>query len=395
MAENQIGRSSDANVPALAPETSASPAQTEVYAGPSSEPRQLESNSNPSAKGKDAAQEIATFLDNNDPVSAEEKLRECVRAMTNVDEFKKLIFDINSKEQDSVGVDLTLVDENGEPVTEVKAFDFIIGAKQAQSGDNTQRPGDSQPPTQQDSNDDVEKAKTYLSDVQAKSPTLKALYEQWQNTPWTKLDSSNPDQGKIFLKNDSTDVVYDPAKGQLVIGAPTAEGLKAKNPNLSDEQIKNIVDTQAKQLPELVAHQMYAAMHQSLPELYSADAPVGKEKYVDLRLTDMAGAYLSEIEVNRELGNSEPVFFAYKDQSGVEHRQNLNERLVFSDPEKKVIDEAKTIANLKDFLVNFKEGNQPPLAINKELASNYDSYVSNFAANKQHLTQKGYLTKGS
>jgi hypothetical protein len=372
-------------------------AQTEVYGTPpgsttSGAPEATGSKS--SVDIDKSAGEIATLMDQNDAAGADKKLRECVQHISNVEEFKKLVFAIERQESNSVGVDLTLVDEKGNPVTEDKAFDFM-------TSDQTKKQGTAEVPPeipaapketpQAAADKEIERAKALNTELQEKSPTLKALYEQWNSTPWTKPDPNNPEQGQILLKNDSNSVVYDAKKSQMIIGAPTDEGLKAAFPNSTETERKQAIDQQTKLLPELVAHQMYAATHQSIDDLYGGATPVEKDKYVDLRLNDMAGAYLAEIKVNRELGNTDPVSFAYKDTTGADQKENMNDLLVFSDASKQTIDEKASSDKIKDFLVNFHREGQPPLAINKQIETEFDSYSKNFAQNKEMLGKKGFL----
>ncbi|CAN5302168.1 hypothetical protein BH10CYA1_BH10CYA1_53360 [soil metagenome] len=268
------------------------------------------------------------------------------------------------------------------------------------SNANPQEPTDSKLPKQQSPEaiqKDTEQAKKFFEQMSAKSPALAGLYDRWQHTPYTQSDVNHPEQGQILLKNDSTDVIYNSAKGQLIIGAPTEEGLKGSHPELNDQQRKSIIDNQANVLPELVAHQMYTATHQSLDVLFGNSQPVSKEQYVDTRLTNTAGAYLAEIEVNRELGRKEPVAFSYKDSNGTVQSENLSQLAAFSDAGNKTIDEAKSIDKIKDFLVNFHREDQPPLKFDNQFAGEYDQYTANFEANRAELTKRGFVgaTKGN
>jgi hypothetical protein len=362
-----------------------SPVHAEAYGTASSAPEATGSKA--SVDIEKSAGEIATLMDQDDSAGANRKLRECAQQLNNVEEFKELIFAIERNESDAVGVNLTLVDENGNTVTQDKAFDYKTsdeGVTEGTPESNTETP-------QAAADQEIERAKALNAELQEKSPTLKALYEQWNSTPWTKPDPNNPEQGQILLKNDSTSVVYDANKSQMIIGAPTDEGLKAAYPNSTEAERNGAIDRQTKLLPELVAHQMYAATHQSVDELYGGAAPVEKDKYVDLRLNDMAGAYLAEIKVNRELGNTDPVSFAYKDTAGAEQKENMNELLVFTDESKQTIDEKASSEKIKDFLVNFHREGQPPLAIDKQILTDYESYSQNFAQNKETLAKKGFL----
>ncbi len=383
MAEREVSPI-DSSIPPKQ-EVGPSPVHAEAYGTASSAPEATGSKT--SVDIDKSAGEIANLMDQNDAAGADRKLRECAQQLNNVEEFKQLIFAIERNESDAVGVDLTLVDENGNTVTQDKAFDY----KTSDEGVTEGTPESKTETPQAAADQEIERANALNTELQEKSPTLKALYEQWNSTPWTKPDPNNPEQGQILLKNDSSTVAYDAKKSQMIIGAPTDEGLKAAFPDSTEEQRKQVIDQQTKLLPELVAHQMYAATHQSVDELYGGAAPVERDKYVDLRLNDMAGAYLAEIKVNRELGNTDPVSFAYKDTAGAEQKENMNELLVFTDESQQTIDEKASSEKIKDFLVNFHREGQPPLAIDKQILTDFENYSQNFAKNKEMLGKKGFL----
>lgn len=284
----------------------------------------------------------------------------------------------------------------GQTVQKIK--DTFATTSEANAGtDNPQKPNnatDSQHPEKtspEATQKDIEQSKKFFEELSKKSPTLAGLYERWQQTPYTKLDPNHPGQGQILLKNDTTDVIYNPEKGQLIIGAPTEEGLKASHPEFTEQQRKDLIANQASVLPELVAHQMYTATHQSLDTLYGSSQPISKEQYVDTRLTNTAGAYLAEIEVNKELGRNEPVVFSYKDTTGKLQSENLNQLVVYADATNSKVDETKSIANIKDFLVNFHRDGQPPLQIDNQFVSEYDRYTTTFDASRAQLIKRGYI----
>ncbi len=209
-----------------------------------------------------------------------------------------------------------------------------------------------------------------------KSHTLNTLIDNAEHRPWT-----------VKAELDNTAVIQEYDAGNSLIRVGTA--------------------WTAQRMTENFAHESYHATHQDLDRLFGGSGPVSKQDYLKIKMHQEAGAFLTEVKVNRELGG-EPVSYEWADGQNVRHKK-LDELIVYKDKAKTVLNESASEAKIADFLsthhapIRRQDGvlvrnpwtselETTPYPARHEKA--YDEYARLWKNNHDKLVQSGFLGKG-
>ncbi len=165
---------------------------------------------------------------------------------------------------------------------------------------------------------------------------------------------------------------------------------------------------------EVFAHESYHATHQDLNKLYGGQKPVSETEYVNIKMSQEAGAFLRETLVNEDLTKNRPdlgnkpieyIWVDPNDRTGEPRRKVINDLLVHSGTQ---IDEQKSQLAIEKFL------REHPAAIKKSDGSGYErdkqgklvandyveqkragfagySNTENFKKTKDHLHEVKYI----
>jgi hypothetical protein len=213
--------------------------------------------------------------------------------------------------------------------------------------------------------------------AQKKSETLAKLAADLKEVPWASLI-------RRIGRAGTNETLYDPNTSTIIVGARIPIG----------------------DVPQKYAYAAYQATHQSVYELYRGDKAIGSPEdtplsykdYKRIRVNDLAGAFLAELNVASELKRAEPVTLSFKTKEG-EVTKDLRD-FVVRDMESGKIDQTKTKAKLAKFLDEeyLQQGLSPDRKSNLAdlwIKAAYErSYVPFYAANKKGLSSGGFLKPG-